>query len=135
MALRTSSAVVGLSTISPLRTARDLAWPTPMMLKAPFSPSSPTVAQILDVPMSKPTMMDDALNMLSFVRRSFYRLARNRWNRAGFQPAGRHVVRNRQIQAGEHFALALGQVVHQAPAQELPLDLSRTKGHHSALSR
>ena len=42
--------VSGASTISPLRTPRERAWPTPMMFSAPLSFTSPTTAQTLEVP-------------------------------------------------------------------------------------
>ncbi len=59
MALRMSSLARVAATISPLRTPRERDWPTPMMLRAPASLTSPTTAQIFDVPTSRPTMTDD----------------------------------------------------------------------------
>src|SRR5207248_5812986 len=43
-------------TISPLRTPRDGAWPTPRILIVPSVRPSPTTTQIFEVPISRPTM-------------------------------------------------------------------------------
>ena len=45
---------VSKSTISPLRTPRDGAWPTPRILMAPSDRASPTTRQIFEVPISRP---------------------------------------------------------------------------------
>src|SRR5262245_37817370 len=47
---------VSKSTISPLRTPRDGAWPTPRILSVPSGRLSPTTTQILEVPISRPTI-------------------------------------------------------------------------------
>src|SRR4029077_7987442 len=47
---------VSKSTISPLRTPRDGAWPTPRIFNAPSGRVSPTTTQIFDVPISKQTI-------------------------------------------------------------------------------
>src|ERR1041385_532582 len=47
---------VSKSTISPLRTPRDGAWPTPRSLIVPSGRPSPTTTQIFDVPISRPTI-------------------------------------------------------------------------------
>src|SRR5204862_6114302 len=47
---------VSKSTISPLRTPRDGAWPTPRILIVPSGRLSPTTTQIFDVPISRPTI-------------------------------------------------------------------------------
>src|SRR5205809_2430636 len=47
---------VSKSTISPLRTPRDGVWPTPRILIVPSGRLSPTTTQILDVPISSPTV-------------------------------------------------------------------------------
>src|SRR5438128_7195737 len=47
---------VSKSTISPLRTPRDGAWPTPRILVVPSGRLSPTTTQIFEVPISKPTI-------------------------------------------------------------------------------
>src|SRR5437868_6765198 len=58
-----SSAAVEASEISPLRTPRERDWPRPMMFGAPEGFTSPTTAQTLLVPISKPTMMDSGSNI------------------------------------------------------------------------
>src|ERR1041384_7910564 len=47
---------VSKSTISPLRTPRDGAWPTPRILIVPSGLPSPTTTQIFEVPISRPTI-------------------------------------------------------------------------------
>src|ERR1700730_7040745 len=47
---------VSKSTISPLRTPRDGAWPTPRILTVPSGRLSPTTTQIFEVPISRPTI-------------------------------------------------------------------------------
>src|SRR5205085_11506547 len=47
---------VSKSTISPLRTPREGAWPTPRIFSVPSGRVSPTTTQIFDVPISKPTI-------------------------------------------------------------------------------
>src|SRR6476661_170831 len=47
---------VSKSTISPLRTPRDGAWPTPRILIVPSGFPSPTTTQIFEVPISRPTI-------------------------------------------------------------------------------
>src|SRR5205814_200656 len=47
---------VSKSTISPLRTPRDGASPTPRILIVPSGRASPTTTQIFDVPISRPTI-------------------------------------------------------------------------------
>src|SRR5262249_33784202 len=47
---------VSKSTISPLRTPRDGAWPTPRILSVPSGRLSPTTTQIFEVPISRPTI-------------------------------------------------------------------------------
>src|SRR5215468_3199313 len=46
---------VSKSTISPLRTPRDGAWPTPRIFIVPSGRLSPTTTQIFEVPISRPT--------------------------------------------------------------------------------
>src|SRR5579859_1006082 len=60
MALRTSSSAVGASAISPLRTPRERDCPRPTMFNAPAAFTSPTAAQTFDVPISRPTINDEA---------------------------------------------------------------------------
>src|SRR5438552_17391537 len=47
---------VSKSTISPLRKPRDGAWPTSIIFVVPSGRLSPTTTQILDVPLSNPTI-------------------------------------------------------------------------------
>src|ERR1700682_1620874 len=47
---------VSKSTISPLRTPRDGAWPTPRIFTVPSGRLSPTTTQIFEVPISRPTI-------------------------------------------------------------------------------
>src|SRR6478735_8899399 len=47
---------VSKSTISPLRTPRDGAWPTPRIFIVPSGLPSPTTTQIFEVPISRPTI-------------------------------------------------------------------------------
>src|SRR5207247_7424787 len=47
---------VSQSTISPLRTPREGAWPTPRILTVPSGFPSPTTTQIFEVPISRPTI-------------------------------------------------------------------------------
>src|ERR1043166_3687151 len=47
---------VSKSTISPLRTPREGGWPTPRIFRVPSVRLSPTTTQILDVPISSPTI-------------------------------------------------------------------------------
>src|SRR6266699_3888797 len=47
---------VSKSTISPFRTPRDGVWPTPRILRVPSVRLSPTTTQILEVPISRPTI-------------------------------------------------------------------------------
>src|SRR5438477_323388 len=55
-ASRTHFIAVSKSTISPLRTPRDGACPTPKIFVVPSILLSPTTTQILDVPISNPTI-------------------------------------------------------------------------------
>src|SRR4051794_38543597 len=107
MALRISSAVALALTISPLRTPRERAWPRPMMLRAPWSLISPMTAQILDVPMSNPTMTGDELNMFF----PGFKALGKEWRAGGkivggrLGPARRNEIANGQIQRGEDAIL------------------------------
>src|SRR5207253_8176557 len=55
-ASRTHFIAVSKSTISPLRTPRDGACPTPRILTLPSGRLSPTTTQIFEVPISRPTI-------------------------------------------------------------------------------
>src|SRR3954464_15408067 len=108
MALRISSAVALALTISPLRTPRDRAWPRPTMFRPPCSPISPMTAQILEVPMSNPTMMGDELNMFFPVRGILRNNRKKSGGRVGgrLDPASRHVISHRQIKRRQRAVLA-----------------------------
>src|SRR2546427_2342479 len=116
MAWRTSSSAMGASAISPLRTPRERAWPRPTMFRALSAPSSPTTAQTLEVPISKPTMMEEGSNMFFPGAQEFGHFGRNRGDRAGFQPTSRDVIGEGKIKAGNGFAHFLAQINNFAPA-------------------
>src|SRR3954449_3865829 len=75
---------VSKSTISPLRTPRDGACPTPRSLIVPSGLPSPTTTQIFDVPISRPTIR-------SLLAITFF-LSFLDWNCA-FNCGGRRAVR------------------------------------------
>src|SRR5664279_2552464 len=135
MAWRTSSSASGASAISPLRTPRERAWPRPTIFSAPSAASSPTTAQTLDVPISSPTMIEEALNM-SFlgVYDSGNPGSRGR-NRAGFKPAGRDIIGNREIECGDGLAHPLAQVKNLMPPAQLLLQAGQGKNHLAPLLR
>src|SRR5439155_15670046 len=116
MALRTSSAAAEASAISPLRTPRERAWPTPMTVSAPAAFTSPTTAQTLDVPISSPTMMEAGSNMLLVIRRGFERFGRGRRrDQVEVGPEQRRVVGDAQVEGEDLLPEPLGVFVHQAP--------------------
>src|SRR5258706_12417144 len=103
MALRMSSEAGDGSAISPLRTPRERAWPKPMMLRAPDGFTSPTTAQTLEVPISSPTMIEDASNISFLVVGGFEDLLSLRRNEVRFLPASRQIVRHRQIDRNQRL--------------------------------
>src|SRR5947207_7242840 len=98
MAWRTSSSAMGAWAISPLRTPRERDWPRPTMLRAPSELRSPTTAQTFEVPISSPTIIEDESNMFPPGANWLRGFGRGGRQGAGFQPAGRHVVGDRQIE-------------------------------------
>jgi len=58
----------GASAISPLRTPRERAWPRPMMFNPLAALISPATTQILEVPISRPTMMEEESTCFLFGR-------------------------------------------------------------------
>src|SRR6266516_3708937 len=104
MAFRMSSLASVASTISPLRTPRERDWPTPMMLSVAASLTSPTTAQIFDVPISRPTMTDDWSNMFLSGEGGFVEPGRRWRQRAGFDPEHRGVVRHRKVEGADSLA-------------------------------
>src|SRR5258705_12981388 len=98
-----SSSAMGASAISPFRTPRERAWPSPTMLSA--SPlSSPTTAQTLEVPISRPTIMEEGSNIFLFVAKGAGQSRRHGRQHAGLQKPGGNVVAHRQIQTRDRFA-------------------------------
>src|SRR5271157_5414610 len=123
MALRTSSSARAGSAISPLRTPRERAWPTPMMLRAPAALISPTTAQIFEVPISNPTMMAGESNIFPFWFIRFDKLIEQRRHGVAGHPAHRQVVGDGDVQRGDGFALRLAVVVDRPPAAQLDVEL------------
>src|SRR5438445_909937 len=107
MALRTSSAAAEGSAISPLRTPRERAWPMPTILSAPAALTSPTTAQTLEVPISRPTIIELGSGIFFLESGRFDDFQRFRGNEAGFQPAGRQIVGDRQIEECQVLASRL----------------------------
>src|ERR1035441_1801731 len=101
MALRTSSSARAGSAISPLRTPRERAWPTPMMLRAWLALISPTTAQIFEVPISNPTMMEVESNIFPFRFIRFDKLIEERRQGGAGHPADGEMVGNGNIEGGD----------------------------------
>src|SRR5439155_24772231 len=122
------------STISALRTPRERAWPTPMMLSPDESElTSPTTAQIFDVPTSRPTMTGDWSNMFLFDGLEGFGCGRERG--AGFQPKHRRVVGDGQIECPDDLADFFAVIVNQPPVAQLVLDPVQGKGDLASLPR
>src|SRR5260370_3681767 len=121
-----ASSAVGGSAISPLRTPRERDWPRPPILRAPSGLKSPTTAQTFEVPTSKPTIMEDASNMFLFGASLFRESGRTGREGAGFEPAGRHVVGDRQLKRGNRLAHILSLFKKRAPAADLLVDADQT---------
>src|SRR5260370_37930405 len=101
MALRMSSSTAGASQISPLRTPRDFAWPSPTMFRPHESGFiSPTTAQIFEAPISNPTMMLEESNISSPDALRFNNFGSGRRHDTGVREAQRAVISHRQIQCG-----------------------------------
>src|SRR5713101_6162319 len=108
-----SSEATEASAISPLRTPRERAWPRPMILRAPAGLTSPTTAQILEVPISKPTIIEDGSNIFFLVTGWFEDFLRGHRDKAGFEPAGRQIIRNGKIDGGQVLARCLPMIIDQ----------------------
>src|SRR5689334_19918212 len=117
MALRTSSSAVGASAISPLRTPRERDWPSPMILRTPAALTSPTAAQIFEVPISRPTMNEEGSNIASPSDDLGFAFGNDRLC-GSLDKLRRNVVRNRQVERGDAFAASLGLLVNFVPATE-----------------
>src|SRR5437588_6302265 len=72
---------VSKSTISPLRTPRDGACPTPRIFNVPSGRVSPTTTQIFDVPISKPTIKSPFAMFLIFLEEGLQESALRRRRR------------------------------------------------------
>src|SRR5580704_2008643 len=101
MALRMSSSAFGGSAISPLRTPRDRHWPSPMMFSVPAAFTSPTAAQIFEVPISSPTIREAGSNIFfpDGLRVDVFGDVQRR--RAGRHENGWNVAGHGQIQRGD----------------------------------
>src|SRR5262245_9741582 len=119
MALRMSSPIMAGLMISPLRTARDFAWPRPMMLSAPFSLHCPTTAHTLEVPSSSPTIIGEGSNMLFFVARKIQAGRGADRSRDVLLPAGGNIVRYGQVEWRDGFGCVERVVMKDAPALQL----------------
>src|SRR5260370_23663152 len=128
-----ASSAVGGSAISPLRTPRERDWPRPTILRAPSGLKSPTTAHTFEVPTSNPTIMEDASNMFLFGASLFRESGRTGREGAGFEPAGRHVVGDRQVKRGNLLAHFLSLVKNGAPAPDLLFDAGQTESDFAAL--
>src|ERR1700730_17687325 len=90
---------VSKSTISPLRTPRDGAWPTPRIFRVPSGRVSPTTTQIFDVPISKPITRSPVAMFLIFpkgLQKSALRRCgdwRRSWSRTWFSIRRRYWLR------------------------------------------
>src|SRR5712664_2238760 len=122
MALRMSSEAREGSAISPLRTPRERDWPTPMMLRTPAGLTSPTTAQIFDVPISRPTIIEEGSDIFFLVSRGFSELLNGSGDNVCFKPASRQIVRDREINRGQMLADKLAVIINQPPATKLALD-------------
>src|SRR5688572_4270643 len=113
--------------ISPLRTPRERHWPTPITFKEPTGLISPTTAHTFDVPISKPTMMDEESNMFLFAAQSFQRLGSGRRRQARIEPARGHIICHGEIHPRHVFARPLPIFMHDAPPAELSFHVREPK--------
>src|SRR5688572_33500949 len=119
MALRMSSCARLKSTISPLRTPRDFAWPRPTMLSAPASLISPTTAQTLEVPISNPTTVEERSNMFFPVRRRLGNADFGGNSISQFKPDRRNIIGDDEIQRREHLIVAAPEIEDAMPPGKL----------------
>src|SRR5438874_13715854 len=102
MAWRISSSASDASPISPLRTPRERAWPSPTILSALSVESSPTTAQTLEVPTSNPTMIEEeGSNMFLFGAQGFWGFGSDWGNQARFEPGHRKVLPAGEIERAD----------------------------------
>src|SRR5204863_9129422 len=123
MAWRTSSSAAVVSAISPLRTARERAWPKPTILSAPSALSSPTIAQTLDVPTSRPTIMEEGSNIFFLDTDRLRGLGEAGREAAWILPTDRHTVADGKIERCDRFAHLLAKIENRAPAPELLIEV------------
>src|SRR5437016_10103099 len=135
MAWRTSSSAAVVSAISPLRTARERAWPSPTILSAPSALSSPTIAQTLDVPTSRPTIMEEGSNMLFLDTDRLRGLGEAGREGAWILPTDRHTVADGKIERRDRFAHLLAKIENRAPAPELLIGVEQAKSDLAGLAR
>src|SRR5436190_4101292 len=102
------------------------------MLSAPSGLRSPTTAQTLDVPISNPTMIEEAGSNMFFLGQ-FWGLRTRRGDSAGFQPADRQVIGYGQVEAGDGLAKLLSLDKNLMPAPQLVLQIQEAKGDLAAL--
>src|ERR1039457_6460824 len=135
MAFRTSSSACFGSTISPLRTPRERAWPTPMIFSEPSAACSPTTAQTFDVPISRPTMMFESSNIFPPRWCKCRVLGRNDRRGVRIHPVHRHIVGYRQVRRGDGLVVAQSQIVNDAPTPQLLLHILQAEGDFAAPPR
>src|SRR5208282_2038636 len=111
MALRTSSPARAASAISPLRTPRERAWPRPMMFRLLAAVISPATTQIFEVPISRPTMMEEESNMFPFWARRFEGARGHRRNGGGRDPMDGQIILNGKVERRDGFAAFLVPIV------------------------
>src|SRR4051794_11328476 len=134
MALRMSSSTAGASQISPLRTPRDFAWPSPTIFNPDESGfNSPTTAQIFDVPISNPTMMLEESNISSPGALRFCRFRSRRRRNTVRETQGR-VVCHRQIERSDCFIEPGAFLVNLLPSEQLPVEVFQAECNLTALA-
>src|SRR3989442_6921041 len=129
MALRMSSDAREASAISPLRTPRERAWPTPMMLSAPEGFTSPTTAQILDVPVSSPTIIEEGSNIFFLITRRFDDFLICQGHEPRFEPAGGQIVGDGEVNESQALAAGLAVIADQPPAPKLALEIVQAENN------
>src|SRR5690348_3101448 len=106
------------------------------MFRPPSGLKSPTTAQIFEVPISKPTIMEELESNMSFpVPKGFGLPGGRLWHSAGLQPGCGNIVGDSQVQAGDGFAALLAGVINCLPTQELLVQVGQTEGNLAALAR
>src|SRR5207249_858812 len=135
MAWRTSSSAESVSAISPLRTARERAWPSPTILRAPSALSSPTIAQTLEVPISRPTIIEEGSDMLFLDTDRLRRFGEVGREAAWILPTERHAVADGKIERRDGFAQLLAEIENSTPTPQLRLGIELEAGGLEAPAR